>query len=97
MVCTLEKLKAANKFLNESSPKRWKNETDDVKGKVREKHFSYQTNALQVLIPLKLVSAFIKHVLLPLANSSRKALYNLPIWPLLVMLQRLRSFEDCLN
>lgn len=31
MVRTLEKLKALKKFLNEPSPKHWKNETDDVK------------------------------------------------------------------
>lgn len=51
MVCTLEKLKALKKFLNESAPKYWKNKTDDVKDKVSnstvsKKSLSYQTNAL---------------------------------------------------
>lgn len=68
---------------------------------VRGKHFSYQMDALQVLIPLKPISVllswrmFCYHMQIP--HFSRKALHNLPIWPLLVMLQRFKSFEDCLN
>lgn len=98
MVCTLEKLKARKKFLNEPSPKHWKNETDDVKYN-KGKTLQLPNKCSLASYSIKTRICFQKIVLLSHANSSfsRKALYNLPIWPLLVMLQRFRSFEDCLN
>lgn len=83
-----------------------KSKAEDIKDRglnrtVREKHFGYQTDAPWFLIPLKPVSVLLSwrvfccHMQIP--HFSRKALHNLPIWPLLVMLQRFESFEDCLN